>query len=100
MNAERYLKTKIRYILSYILWYFTAIDNEASIMNIEILLGVFILVAIDNLNGRFLLVNVGDSDVEEDHRMGDPAVDEAYDDPRLGEIARGKNFKIKEALIM
>ena len=69
-------------------------------MNIEILLGLFILVAIDNLNGRFLLVNVGDSDVEEDHRMGDPAVDDDYGAPRFGEIARGKHFKIKEALII
>ena len=68
-------------------------------MNIRILLGVFILVAIDNLNGRFLLVNVGDSDVEEHHRMGDPDVDDDNDDSRLGEIAAGKNLKIKEALI-
>jgi len=56
-------------------------------MNIQTLLGVFILVAIDNLNGRFLLVNVGDSDVEEHHRMGDPDVDDDNDDSRLGKIA-------------
>jgi len=68
-------------------------------MNIEILLGIFILVAIDNLNGRFLLVNVGDSDVEENHRMGDPAVDDDYGAPRLGEIAREPNSKLSDSTI-
>merc|ERR1712224_323244 len=53
----------------------------------------------DNLNGRFLLVNVGDSDVEENHRMGDPAVDDDYGAPRLGEIAREPNSKLSDSTI-
>ena len=68
-------------------------------MNIQTLLGVFILVAIDNLNGRFLLVNVGDPAIDDDnrHRIGDPDVGDDNVDSRLGKIAVGKNLKIKEA---
>ena len=68
-------------------------------MNIRILLGTFIIVLINKLNGRFLLVNVGDPDVDDDNRqrIGDPDVDDDNVDSRLGKIAVGKNLKIKEA---
>ena len=56
-------------------------------MNIRILLGTFIIVLINKLNGRFLLVNIGDPDVDDEdrHRMGDPDVDDDYDRPRIGD---------------
>ena len=97
-------------------------------MNIRILLGTFIIVLINKLNGRFLLVNVGDPDVDDDdrhvigdpdvddddrHRIGDPDVDDDYDRPRIGnpdvdddydrprmgKIKIGKKSKRKEAMI-
>ena len=83
-------------------------------MNIRILLGTLIIVLINKLNGRFLLVNVGDPDVDDDdrqrigdpdvddddrHKIGDPAVDDDYDRPRMGKIEIGKNLKRKEAII-
>jgi len=83
-------------------------------MNIRILLGTFIIVLINKLNGRFLLVNVGDPAIDDDnrHRIGDPDVDDddrrriedpdVDDDnnrPEMGKIEIGKNSKRKEAII-
>ena len=70
-------------------------------MNIRILLGIFIIVLINKLNGRFLLVNVGDPDVDDDnrHRIGDPDVDDDNDRPEMGKIEIGKNLKRKQANI-
>jgi len=57
-------------------------------MNIRILLGTFIIVLVNKLNGRFLLVNVGDPNVDDDdrHRIGDLNVDDDNDRPRMGKI--------------
>ena len=83
-------------------------------MNIRILLGIFIIVLITKLNGRFLLVNVGDPAIDDDnrHRIGDPDVDDddrrriedpdVDDDnnrPEMWKIEIGKNSKRKEAII-
>ena len=70
-------------------------------MNIRILLGTFIILLINKLNGRFLLVNVGDSGVDDDdrNRIGDPDVDDDKDGPRMGKIETGKKSKRKQAII-
>ena len=83
-------------------------------MNIRILLGTLIIVLINKLNGRFLLVNVGDPDVDDDdrqrigdpdvddddrHRIGDPDVDDDNDRQRMGKIKIGKNSQRKQAII-
>ena len=70
-------------------------------MNIRILLGTFIIVLVNKLNGRFLLVNVGDPNVDDDdrHRIGEPHVDDDNDRPEMGKIEIGKNSKRKQAII-
>merc|ERR1719334_1436643 len=57
-------------------------------MNIRILLGIFIIVLITKLNGRFLLVNVGDPAIDDAnrHRIEDPDVDDANNRPEMGKI--------------
>lgn len=61
-------------------------------MKIGISFGFYILFLIANIEGRFLLVNIGDPDVDDDYddprkeqsvNFGDPDVDDDYDDPRI-----------------